>query len=124
MGFRQRQATAPPQGHPNRAAQARRVLVRSADTDDGCTRLHLRDGRLVRIGALPDLAGADRVRGALRRVLEVDLTVGPDRAGAVVVGLGHRREHTMPVSVGTALGLVVQGTRGVLDIVEPQGAQP
>jgi hypothetical protein len=87
----------------------RPATVARAQCGADSIRLSLPDGRVVELRARPDAAGSRRVHGALRRVERVDLTI--DAAGVVasVTGIGHRRRSQLPVSLPTALALVLEG---------------
>lgn len=95
-----------------------RLLLHHADVDADGTHLCLLDGRTLHFAALPDRAGAPRVRAALRRISHVEIVVDHGRAAARVQGLGHRRLHVVPVSLGTALALAVEGSPTVVDLVD------
>ena len=73
------------------------------------TRLVLRDGRVVQLNALPDPEGPHRVQRVLRRIARVDLHLAAAQVTANVSGVGHRRTSRIPVSLGTALALVLDG---------------
>jgi hypothetical protein len=92
------------------AGALRPVTVDRAARHDGGVRLELADGRAVQINAQPDLEGVRRVRRVLRRVERVELVLGATALTASVIGVGHRRRSYLPVSLGTALALVLQGT--------------
>jgi hypothetical protein len=79
-------------------------------------RLDLADGRAVQLNALPDRDGLKRVRRVLRRVELVELDLGATAVTATVVGVGHRRQCRVPVSLGTALALVLRGTAASFSI--------
>jgi hypothetical protein len=97
------------EANPRPAATVERAGLHA----DG-TRLVLRDGRAVQLTALPDADGPRRVRRVLRRVTQVDLHLSPEHVSAGVVGLAHRRSCRLPVSLGTALALTLQGVPTVL----------
>ena len=63
----------------------------------------------VRIAALPDAAGAERVRRTLRHCSFVRLTCENNRWTSRVHGVGHHRPTELRISVGTALGLLALG---------------
>lgn len=96
----------------------RRVLLHHADVATDGTNLCLTDGRTLRFSALPDRGGCPRVRSALRRISLVEIIVGGGRASAAVLGLGHRRQHVLPVSIATALALAVEGSPTVVDLID------
>jgi hypothetical protein len=92
------------------------VPVLRASGCPGGTRLALAGPREVEVPVAPDLDGARRVRGVLRRIERVDLDVDAAGMSASVTGIAHRRRHRMPVSVATALGLVVDGAVGCVTV--------
>lgn len=63
----------------------------------------------VRIAVVPDPAGADRVRRALRHCSFVRMTCESGRWSSRVHGVGHHRPAEMRISVASALGLVALG---------------
>jgi hypothetical protein len=81
------------------------------------TRLTLADGRGVELRVRPDVTGARRVHRVLRRVERVD--IGIDGAGVVatVTGVGHRLPSRIPVSLATALALVLDGAPCTVTLV-------
>jgi hypothetical protein len=84
-------------------------MVDHAARQAGGVRLDLADGRAVQLNALPDREGLRRVHRVLRRVERVELDLGATAVTATVIGVGHRRQCRVPVSLGTALALVLQG---------------
>ena len=63
----------------------------------------------VRIGIVPDPAGADRVRRTLRHCSFVRMTCEGGRWSSRVHGVGHHRPAELRISVASALGLVALG---------------
>ena len=63
----------------------------------------------VRIAVLPDPAGAERVRRALRHCTFVRMTCEGGHWTSRVHGVGHHRPAEMRISVATALGLLALG---------------
>ena len=92
----------------NRKAAVFARVTRANSSADG-VRLGLDDGRCVQIAVQPDPAAEQRVLHSLRRVLGVDLVVSNDDVAARVRGIGHRFPTTLPVSIATALALVLTG---------------
>jgi hypothetical protein len=85
------------------------AAVDGADLEADGTLLSLHDGRCVRVAAQPDPSGSRRVRGVLRRVERIDLTIRDTAVTAMVTGIGHRRRCQLPVAVPTALSLALDG---------------
>jgi hypothetical protein len=100
----------PVESEHDAAGGRRPVTVDRAARQDGGVRLELADGRAVQINAQPDPEGVRRVHRVLRRVERVELVLGATALTASVIGVGHRRRSYIPVSLGTALALVLQGT--------------
>jgi hypothetical protein len=97
-----------------RQPATRTAPVRRASLHADGTHLALPDGRVVELRALPDPSGSRRVHRVLRRVERVDLTIEPDGVAANVLGIGHRRACRLPVSLPTALALVLGGAPGTV----------
>jgi hypothetical protein len=95
----------------------RHRVQRTAFHADG-TSLTLSDGRSLHLSALPDPAGAPRVRAVLRRITRVDVAVDGDWVTTRVHGIAHRRQCTVPVSVETALALAMDGCPCSVDLAE------
>jgi hypothetical protein len=103
----------------------RSATVERAGLHADGTRLALHDGRVVQVAALPDPEGCRRVHTVLRRVERVDLRIAATGVTAVVIGIGHRRQCQLPVSLGTALALMLAGDPCAVTVAEagqPAGA--
>ena len=96
-------------GRTSRRKAAAIARVARAEAGADGVRLGLADGRCVQISVQPDHSAEQRVHHSMRRVLCVDLVVSDDHAAAWVRGIGHRRPCTVPVSIATALALVLSG---------------
>ena len=88
--------------------------VRHAALRDGGTRLTLGDGTRLQISALPDSPGGARAKACFRRIARAELIVDAESVSARVRGVGHRRTEIVPVSVGTALALAIDGVPTVV----------
>jgi len=99
----------------------RHRVQRAAFHADG-TRLTLADGRALQISALPDSTGTTRVHAALRRITQVDVEIDGDLVSTRVLGIGHRRECSVPVSLETALALALEGCPCSVQL--PDDSQP
>jgi hypothetical protein len=85
----------------------------------GHTRLRAhRTGRplWVTVPARPDVGQARRLRRVMRRISRVVLAIEHERVSCTIEAVGHRLPLTRPVSLGTALGLGLQGVPVLLRV--------
>lgn len=100
-------------GHSNPGATGAVVTARHHDGRGTALRAEGSAGSMiVTLAATPDLAGARRRLGALRRIDEVELAVGSSGVAARLRGRRNRLPGVGPVSVAVALGLIELGVRG------------
>lgn len=98
------------------------VVVERAGLNADGTRLALHDGRVIQLRTLPDPDGPRRVQRVLRRITRVDVHLGTGQITATVSGVGHRRACELPVSLGTALALTLEGIPTAVTIDDAIGS--